>query len=221
RRPAKRVEPRRPERRSVEVAAAAPARAERKHTGRSLIEVKNEATSLYRSKNFSGAAVALNSSLSGFGSEDAKDLKSLAGIYSQLGKAYSIGMAPGTKPIEAYQALIRAIPYDGEVGGAYTQEMEHRLADTAPRAATSYMAARSYELALQAVRKAESLGSKSENIRIVRGMLDDTARDLLRTAKGELSTDPEAAKQKLRQIQGMVEPRNPLHAQAGKLLNGP
>lgn len=219
RKPTRHVEAKKPERKPVEVAAA-PSKPERKHGGRSLLEVKNEATGLYRSKNFSGAALAITSSLSGFSGEDARELKSLAAIYGQLGKAYAVGMAPGTKPTEAYQALVRAIPYDREVGAAYGAELQDKLAAIAPRAATSYMAGKSYEQALQAVRTAESLNSKSENLKIVRGMLEDTAKELLRAARSELSSDPESAKQKLRQVQGMVEPRNPLYIQAGKLLNG-
>jgi hypothetical protein len=219
--PPRRAEPKKPERKSTEVATASPApRTERKHAGRSVQDVKAEATGLYRSKNFSGAAQEITSALAGFGNEDTKDLKSLAAIYTQLGKAYAIGLAPSTKPIDAYQALLRAIAYDREVGSAYTPELQDRLAAIAPRAATSYMAARSYEQALQAVRMAESLSSRSDNLKIVRGMLEDTAKELLRAARGELSSDPDAARQKLRQVMAMVEPRNPLYAQAQKLLSG-
>jgi len=45
--------------------------------------------------------------------------------------------------------------------------------------------------------------------------------ELLRAARSEIAADPEAAKQKLRQIQGMVERQNTLWQQASKLLNGP
>jgi hypothetical protein len=217
-RPVKHTEPRKPEHK-IEVAVAPPARP--KAHGRSLQDVKSEATGLYRSKNFSGAALAINSALSGFGGDDVKDLKSIAGIYSQLGKAYAVGMAPGTRPIDAYQALLRALDYDGEVGKAYSQEIRDRLAALAPRAATSYMAAKSFEQAFQAVRKAEEFGSRSDDLKIVRQALEDRAKELLRTARSELASDPDAAKQKLRQIQGMVERQNTLWQQASKLLNGP
>lgn len=219
-RPVKRTEPRRPEHK-VEVAVASPARPEKRHGGRSLQDVKSEATGLYRSKNFSGAALAINSSLSGFSGDDVKDLKAIAAIYSQLGKAYAVGMAPGTRPTDAYQALLRASDYDREVGGAYAQELRDKLVAIAPRAATSYMAAKSFEQAFQAVRKAEELGSRTDDLKIVRQNLEDKAKELLRAARSELAADPEAAKQKLRQIQGMVERQNPLWQQAAKLLNGP
>jgi hypothetical protein len=200
---------------------APPARSEKRHGGRGLQEVKSEATGLYRSKNFSGAALAINSSLSGFSGDDVKDLKAIAAIYSQLGKAYAVGMAPGTRPVDAYQALLRANDYDREIGGAYAQELRDKLVAIAPRAATSYMAAKSFEQAFQAVRKAEEFGSRSDDLKIVRQALDDKARELLRTARGELASDPDAAKQKLHQVQGMVERQNTLWQQAGKLLNGP
>ena len=129
-------------------------------------------------------------------------------------------MAYGTKPTEAYQALLRAIDYDREVGTAYTQELRDKLSAIAPRAATSYMAAKSFEQAFQAVRMAESLGNKSDDLKIVRQNLEDRARELLRTAQGELASDPEGAKQKLHQIQGMVERGNPTWQQATKLLGG-
>lgn len=208
------------DRRPVEVAAAIPHN-DKKHAGRGMQDIKAEANSLYKSKNFSGAASLLTSSLSGFASDDAKELKSIAAIYTQLGRAYNIGMAPGTKPTEAYQALRRAIDYDRDVGSAYVSEMQDKLAGIATRAASSYMASHEYELAFQAVRLAESLGSKSSNNQTVRTLLEDTANDLYRTASSELSTDPEGAKKKARQILGMVDTRNPLYVKAQKLINTP
>ncbi|HEX8108571.1 MAG TPA: hypothetical protein VF516_12645, partial [Kofleriaceae bacterium] len=219
-RPVKHTEPRKPEHKA-EVAMAPPARPAPHHGGRSLQDVKSEATGLYRSKNFGGAAAAINSSLSGFSGDDVKDLKAIAAIYSQLGKAYAVGMAPGTKPVEAYQALLRASDYDREVGSAYSVDLRDKLVAIAPRAATSYMAAKSFEQAFQAVRKAEELGSRSDDLKIVRQNLEDKAKELLRTARSEIATDPDAAKQKLRQVQGMVERQNTLWQQAAKLLNGP
>jgi hypothetical protein len=223
RRPTRRVEPRRPDRadrKPVEVAVAAP-RADKKHGGRSMQDVKAEAGGLYKTRNFSGAAQLLTSSLSGFGSDDAKELKSIAAIYAQLGRAYNIGMAPGTKATEAYQALRRAIDYDRDVGSAYIPEMQDKLSGVATRAASSYMASHEYELAFQAVRMAESLGSKSTNNATVRTLLEETASDLYRTAQSELASDPDGAKKKARQILGMVDTRNPLYARAQKLINGP
>jgi hypothetical protein len=234
---AKRPEPKRPERndrpersdrsdrndRKVEVAAAAPRadHSEKKHAGRSMQDVIAEATSLYRSKNFAGAAQAISSALPGFTVEEARDLRGIQGTYTQLGKAYATGMSPSSKPIDAYQALCRALEFDRSLGNAYSAELKDKLAAVAPRAATAYMAAKSFEQALQAVHIAESLGSKSDNLKIVRSGLEDNARELLRVARSEMATDPDDARQKARQVQGMVEPKSQLYVQAGKLLNGP
>ena len=91
----------------------------------------------------------------------------------------------------------------------------------APRAATSYMAAKSLELAFQAVHTAEELGSRVDDLKIVRQNLDEKARELMHAARSELASDPDAARQKLRQIQRIVDPRNPLWQQAARLLSGP
>jgi hypothetical protein len=227
----KRPEPKRPEpndrsdrnERKVEVAAAAPRadHSEKKHAGRSMQDVIAEATNLYRSKNFAGAAQAISSALPGFTVEEARDLRGMAGTYTQLGKAYATGMSPSSKPIDAYQALCRALDYDRSLGNAYSVELKDKLAAVAPRAATAYMAAKSFEQALQAVHVAASLGSKSDNLKIVLSGLEDNARELLRVARSEMATDPDDARQKARQVQGMVEPKTQLYVQAGKLLNGP
>jgi hypothetical protein len=224
-RPVKHPEPKRPERK-VEVAAAPPPpppapRTEKRHTGRSLQDVKSQANALYRSRNFSGAAAAINGALSGFSGDDVRDLTAIAAIYSQLGKAYAIGMAPGTKPIDAYAQLGVALDRDREVGGELQKDLRERRAAVAPRAATSFMAAHSFEQAFQAVHVAEELGSQSDDLKIVRQNLDDKAKELLREARDERSSDPDAAKKKLHQVQGMVERQSPAWQQAAKLLNAP
>jgi len=217
-RPAKHTEPRRPEHRA-EVAAAP--KSDKRPRGRSVQDVKSEANGLYRSKNFSGAAVAIKSSLSGFSGYDAKELASVAEIYSQLGKAYAVGMGPGTKPVEAYLSLVRANNLDREVGGACAQELHDKLVAVAPRAATSYMAAKSFEQAFEAVSTAEALGSRSDDLKIVRQNLVDKAKELLHTAHSELASDPEAAKQKAHQVQAIVDRQSPLWQQAARLLSAP
>jgi pSer/pThr/pTyr-binding forkhead associated (FHA) protein len=195
-------------------------RTERKRSGRTMQDVKNEANALYRAKNFSGAAALLTSSLAAFGSDDAQDLKAMAAVYSQLGKAYSLGMAPGTKPTDALVALTHAIKFDHDVGAAHVGELQERLAIVAPNAAASYMASKEYEAAFQAVRQSESLGSKSKNNQTVRSMLEGIAGDLLRAAQSEIATEPDAAKKKLRQILGIVDAKQPVYGRAQKLLNG-
>src|SRR5262249_17909099 len=78
-----------------------------------------------------------------------------------------------------------------------------------------------FEQALQAVRVAESVGSASDSLRAVRSSLEGIAHDLLTDARKELSTDPEGAKQKARQVLGIVEVKSPLYAQAQKLIKAP
>ncbi|HEX4418835.1 MAG TPA: FHA domain-containing protein [Kofleriaceae bacterium] len=191
-----------------------------RHGGKSMQEVKNEANGLYRQKNFSGAAALIQAALPGFSAGDAAELKSIGSIYSQLGKAYSVGMAPGTKPTDAYAALKRALNLDRDVGSAYASELEEHQVNAATRAASSYMAAKEYESAFEAVRASESLGSTSSNNKVIRGMLEGTANDLLRDAQSALASDPDGAKKKLHQVLGIVDPKSPLHAKAQKLLSG-
>jgi hypothetical protein len=203
----------------VEVALAS-AKADKKPGGRSTQDVKNDANGLYRAKRFADAAALVTSSLSAFSGADSQELKAVAAVYSQLGKTYNVGMAPGTKPTDAFVALRRAISYDRDAGSAYVAEMEHVLVTVASKAALSYAAAKEYELAFTAVRTAESLGSQSPTNKAVRDKLEDLAGELLRSATSEQANDPEAAKKKLHQIQGMVDSKSPLYAKATKQLSG-
>ncbi|HET7501112.1 MAG TPA: FHA domain-containing protein [Kofleriaceae bacterium] len=229
-RPEKKPETRHPSARSesvradserTEKAEVAAARNDKRRGGRSMLDVKNDATALYHARNFGGAATLVTSSLSSFSGDDAQELKNLAAIYSQLGKAYAVGMAPATKPTDAFVALRRAVNFDHDVGGAFTAELQERLIATAPRAAGSYMAAKEFESAFQAVRVSENLGSTSPSNKTIRGMLEGIASDLLRAAQGEMASDPESAKKKLRQILSIVDSKHPIFIKAQKLLTGP
>jgi hypothetical protein len=193
----------------------------RRHGGKSLLDVKNEAAVLYRRKDFTGAAAIVTAAVPSTTGVDAQELKTIAAIYQQLGKSYNVGMAPGTKPTDGFVALRRAISYDREVGAAYVNEMQEKLVVIAARAAMLYMASKDYESAFQAVRASDALGSQSPSNKTVRDKLDSVAADLYRTAQSEMANDAEAAKQKLRQILNIVEAKNPLYAKASRLLNGP
>ncbi|MBC7973947.1 MAG: hypothetical protein H7138_03105, partial [Myxococcales bacterium] len=219
-RPDKKPEKKPAPRNDVVTAAAEPARPDKKR-GRSTQDVKSDANALYRNKNFAGAASSISAALPGFTGGDAQELRSTAALYSQLGKSYSVGMAPGTKPTEAFQALRRAVSYDRELGGAYTAEIQERLGSVATRAAVSFMAAKEYEQAFQAVRSSESLGNTSSSNKAVRDRLESLANDLYRTAQGELASDADGARKKLRQILGLVDAKNAVYAKAQKLLSGP
>jgi hypothetical protein len=202
--------------------AAEIAKPDRKRAGRTIQDVKSEASVLYRAKSFSGAAALVSASLALFTGDDLKDLKNTAAIYAQLNKAYNIGMAPGTKPTEAYQALLRAQFCDRDLGKAYLPEIEQRLVTVASRAAMSYMAAKDYDAAFKAVRTSDSLGgSSSASNKSVRDALDTVATDLVRTASAQLASDPAEAKAKLRVVLTIVEQKNPLYVRATKLLNAP
>ncbi len=192
----------------------------KKRAGRTTQDVKNDAAVLYRRKDFNGAAALVSSAAASFSAGDSQDLKNLGAIYSQLGKAYNVGMAPGTKFTDAYVALRRAANYDREVGAGYLAEIQDRLVLVASRAAMSYMAVKDYEQAFQAVRLSDSLGSSSPSNKTVRDKLDELAIELYRAAQSELASDPDAAKRKLHQVQGMIDPKNPVYAKATKLLNG-
>jgi hypothetical protein len=191
-------------------------------TGRTPQDVKSAANVLYRAKDFSGAASLVTSALPSFTGGDAQDLRTIAAIYLQLGKSYNIGMASGTRFTEAYIALLRARGYDRDLGAVYIPEIEQRLATTASRAASSFMAAKEYESAFQAVRVSDSLGSAtSQTNKAVREKLEEVATELVRTAQSEIAADPEAAKKKLRQVQGIVETKHAAYVKATKLLSGP
>jgi len=62
--------------------------------------------------------------------------------------------------------------------------------------------------------------SQSPTNKSVRERLEELATELLRSAASEQATDPESAKKKLHQIQGMVDPKSPTYAKATKQLSG-
>lgn len=195
------------------------ARPDRRRAGRTVQDVKTDASGLYRGKNFKGAAALVTSAATAFSGNDAADLRNVASVYTQLGKAYHIGMAPGTPPTEAYRELVRARTLDRDLGAAYVPEIEQRLAAIAPRAALSFVASKSYDSAFQAVKTADALGSASPTTKSVRQKLEDIAAELVRAAQAEAASDPEAAKKKLHQVLGIIDPKHPTYLKASRLLN--
>jgi len=214
--PEKRIE-RRP---SGEDGEATGPKPDHKRVARTVQDVRTEANVPYRGKNFAAAAALVTAALPSFTGGDVQELKSLAASYTQFGNAFNVGMAPGTKPTIAYVQLSRARMLDRDLGAAYLPEIEQRLAAVASRAASSYMATKEYESAFAAVRTSDALGSQSSTNKMVRDALDAAAAELLRAAAAERGSDPEDAKKKARQVQSMVENKNPLFARAGKLLSG-
>ena len=90
----------------------------------------------------------------------------------------------------------------------------------ATKAAVSYMAAKQYEDAFTAVRAAESFGSKSNTNKAIRDNLEGQAAQIYKSASSDMSTDPDGAKKKLKQIQRMVDSKSTWYQKATKLLNG-
>jgi pSer/pThr/pTyr-binding forkhead associated (FHA) protein len=192
-----------------------------KRASRTPQDVKSEAMALYKAKNFNGASAVVTAALPAYAGGDAQDLRTIASVYTQLGKSYNFGMAPGTKATDAYIALLRARSFDRDLGGSYIPEIEKRLATVSARAALSFMAAKEYESAAQAVKVASDLGTETAaTTKSVREALEGVAGELVRAAQAELTSNPDAAKKKLRQVQGIVDARHPAAIKATKLLSG-
>lgn len=182
--------------------------------------VRAKAERLYRDKSFSAAAKVLRDAASSFGPDEASDLRSLAGTYEAFGKAFNLGMAPNTPAKQAWDALTRANSYDRSAGNAFGSEITERLGKIAPKAAAAFMASRDYVKAKRAVGLAESTGNRNSTTDGVRQSLESAAGQLYRQAEAEMSSNPAAAKAKLKTIQGMVDSKSPWHQRAGKLLSG-
>ncbi|MDX2093621.1 MAG: FHA domain-containing protein [Kofleriaceae bacterium] len=201
-------------------AAAAAKKAEagsNKRVGADTSGVKDKADSLYRAKNFAGAAAALKAAAKG---DDATELKSLAAVYENLGKAYNVGMAPGTPPKQAFDLLVKAKNFDNRAGNAFTSEINSKLGDIASKAAVAFMADKDYVRAKNAVQIAESAGKGNASTQGVRSSLESAAGKLFKEAQAEMGSDEKAAREKLKQVQQMVDAKSQWHQKAGKLLSG-
>jgi hypothetical protein len=166
--------------------------------------VKSKAEDLYRAKKFNDAAKMLRGAASSLGEADARDLRSIAAVYEQVGKAYNVGMGPATPPAEAYDSLVRAQNLDRPIG-VFSEDIKGKLATVAPKAAAKYMANKEYELAFKAVRVAEANGGSNTTTSSVREALQNAANDLYAAAMEEKSSNPQAARAKLSRIRGMVD----------------
>jgi pSer/pThr/pTyr-binding forkhead associated (FHA) protein/outer membrane biosynthesis protein TonB len=182
---------------------------------------RNRAIALYREKKFTEAAALLNQTASSLSGNEATDLRTLASVYQQLGAAYNRGMSPGAKAVDAYNDLRRALNLDsGSAAGEFTSEIRTKLAQVAAKAAISFYARKDYIQAFQAVRTAEGNGITNGDTALVREKLEQAAKELYDQAAKEINASPDAAKQKLRQIKGMVDGKSPTLAKANQLLSG-
>ncbi|MDQ3367493.1 MAG: hypothetical protein M3680_18895, partial [Myxococcota bacterium] len=182
-------------------------------------DARVKADRLYRDKKFNEAAAVLRSA-SSVGGSDGSDLKSAAAVYEQVGRNFNVGMGPATKPTEAYDALNRAANLDRGAGGAFSTEIQTKLAQVAPRAAVAFMAAKDFSKAFQAARAAETFGGGNPSTKSVRSALEDRAGELYATALKELDANPDAAKSKLREIKSIVDGKSPWYVKATKALAG-
>jgi outer membrane biosynthesis protein TonB len=182
--------------------------------------VRNRAIDLYRQKKFGEAAALLNQYASTTSGTEASDLRTLASVYQQLGVAYNRGMAPAAKPVDAFKDLRRALNLDtGAAAGEFKVEIKNRLAQIAPKAAMSFYVRKEYDQAAQAVRLAEANGVSNGDTKLVRDKLEQAAKDLYDQAAKEINSNPDSAKQKLRQIKGIVDANSPTLAKATAMLN--
>ncbi len=178
-----------------------------------------KAESLYKNQKFAEAAsLMLAASKSASDTEQAKDLRLKGGFYGSFGKAYNTGMAPSTSAKDAWTALTTARTYDNSLGGDYIAAINVRMGDISTKAAVAFMAGKNYVKAKEAVGVAERSGKSNSTTAGVRSSLEQKAGDLYKEAEGLKSSDPAAATQKLREIQGMVDSKSPWHQKAGKAL---
>ena len=216
---ARKVEPKREVKKEPKLEPKREVKKEKRVAATDTADVRDKADSLYRSKRFNDAASALRSAAGSFGDGDAKDLKSLAAVYEQLGKAYNIGMASSTSPDAAFKQLQVALNMENSAGGAFKDEIRAKLSSVAPRAALSFVSNKDYASAAAAVRLAEQKGATSST-KLVRAQLESRAKELYEQAAKELDANPGEAKAKLKQIKGLVESKSPWYQKAEKLLSG-
>jgi hypothetical protein len=180
---------------------------------------KNKADEQYRAKQFAAAATTLKSAAKSASDDDATELNSLAAIYQQFGAAYNVGMAAGTKPVEAFERLRKAQSLDNSAGKAFSDDLQGQLAKVAPRAAVAFMGAKEWTKAKQAVAVADSTGGGNDTTKEVKKALEREANAIYKEAMAILSSDPAEAKTKLKQIRGMVDASAPIAAKAQAQLN--
>ena len=181
---------------------------------------RDKADAQYRARKFNDAAATLRAAAAG--SDDASKLRSLAATYESMGKAFNVGMAPSTKPAEAYASLTKARNFDRTAGGGLQSDIETKLRDVAPRAAIALVLAKSWSNAFNALRVAEGLGVHNDSTELVRKKLEAQAAAIYNAAASALSANPSdtKAKDSLKQIKQMVDSSSPWAVKAAKLLAG-
>jgi len=182
-------------------------------------DAKSRAESLYRAKKFGEASSVLAAAAKKADDGDARELRRTADTYAKLGRALSQGTAPATKSTDAFEALRQAQAYDRNLGSAFDDEIQTKLAQVAPKAALSYMAAKNYPSARSAVIAAQQFGA-SESVKLVSQKLESVAGELYNTGMRELANNPSSAKEKFRQIKTIVDAKSTWYQKAQKQLQG-
>jgi hypothetical protein len=134
-------------------------------------EPRSRAEALYRAKRFAEAAALLRAAASSLDRAIARDMRSVAAIYTKLGDTYTRGMDLTLRPAERFEALEQARVLDRVVGGAFQVEIEAAMALVVPKAAIVYAAHKDFDAATRAVRVADSLGVADSSILTVKKVL--------------------------------------------------
>ena len=184
-----------------------------------LESARSKADEAYRAKRFSDAANIMAAAARGASDDEAKKARHRAELYSNFGRAYNTGTAPGMKPVEAFAKLQEAIGYDNALSRAFDGELNQKLAQVAPRAAMQFFAQKDYRDAHLAVIKAEAFGGSNETTKLVRSSLEDKAGSLYSQASKEASSNADDARTKCRTILDMVEASSTYGQKAKKLLS--
>jgi hypothetical protein len=181
-------------------------------------EARKSADALFQAKRFTDASNLLASAAKSTPDDEAKKLRHRADQYALFGRAYALGTAPASRPTEAFDNLRSALGLDSSLGNVFNSDLEGRLQKVAPRAAVGFMTQHAYDKALAAVITAESLGVSDETTQAVRRTLDSEAGKLITDANNSASTDPAAAKDKLRKVLNMIDQKSQNYARAKKAL---
>ncbi len=180
---------------------------------------RDKAENLYKARKFSEAASVLAAAAKTAPDDEASELRQTGDKYNLLGKALAKGTAPAQKAADAYKALTQALNLDNNVGGNFKAEISEKLNAIAPKAAVAFVAQKDYGNARSAYLTAQRASSTDANLAIVKQKLESFASELYALASAEATSNPGPAKEKLKQIKQIVDPKSPTYVKAQALLN--
>jgi hypothetical protein len=183
-------------------------------------DARERADKLYQDKHFSDAASVLYAAAKSADSSAAKELRLKAQRYASLAKSFNAGMAPGTDPEEAFDALRAATTYDQLLGGEFADDISDKMKKVVPLAAVSFMASQELEKAHSAVITADQLGiGGNANVTAVRKKLEQEASNIYAQAHSAGFNTPDG-KDKLRRIKSIVDSSSQWYQKASQALLG-